>query len=165
MRLCTTSIFRYLLMSYIFFTIFTIIFFQFFKKINFINKIDIYSLEERLFILSGNLIFLVYLVTDNVNYREIFLILFLPFVMKLKNTFENKIFKYLLYFIMFRYIFFIISNYFVFFKKYFYLLYFKAFFDLIIVSCFAAMCLIMNIEILKKIFLNQTKNFIKNTRI
>jgi len=151
-------------MSYIFFTIFTIIFFQFFKKINFINKIDIYSLEERLFILSGNLIFLVYLVTDNVHYREIFLILFLPFVMKLKNTFENKIFKYLLYFIMFRYIFFIISNYFVFFKKYFYLLYFKAFFDLIIVSCFAAMCFIMNIEILKKIFLNQTKNFIKKKK-
>lgn len=154
-----------LLMSYIFFTIFTIIFFQFFKKINFINKIDIYSLEERLFILSGNLIFLVYLVTDNVHYREIFLILFLPFVMKLKNTFENKIFKYLLYFIMFRYIFFIISNYFVFFKKYFYLLYFKAFFDLIIVSFFAAMCFIINIEILKKISLNKTKNFIKNKKI
>ena len=154
-----------LLMSYIFFTIFTIIFFQFFKKINFINKIDIYSLEERLFILSGNLIFSVYLVTDNVHYREIFLILFLPFVMKLKNTFENKIFKYLLYFIMFRYIFFIISNYFVFFKKYFYLLYFKAFFDLIIVSFFAAMCFIINIEILKKISLNKTKNFIKNKKI
>ena len=154
-----------LLMSYIFFTIFTIIFFQFFKKINFINKIDIYSLEERLFILSGNLIFSVYLVTDNVHYREIFLILLLPFVMKLKNTFENKIFKYLLYFIVFRYIFFIISNYFVFFKKYFYLLYFKAFFDLIIVSFFAAMCFIINIEILKKISLNKTKNFIKNKKI
>ena len=117
---------------------------------DFISKINIYSLEEKFFILSANLSISVYLISDNVHYREIFLILLLPFIIKLKNTFKIKIFKYLFYFILLRYIFFIFSNYFILFKKYFSLLYFKAASDIVLVSLLTSICVIMNIEILKK---------------
>ena len=140
-----------LLISYIFFIFFTIIFFLVFKKTRFINKVNIYSFEEKLFILGANLIVTLYLITDNIHYREVFIILLFPFIMKLSKSIDNKIFKYLIYFITLRYIFFLISNYYIFFKKSYYLLYFKAFSDIILISSFAAICIIMNIEILKKI--------------
>jgi len=139
-----------LLISYIFFIFFTIIFFLVFKKTRFINKANIYSFEEKLFILSANLIITLYLISHNIHYREIFIILLFPFLMKLNESIDNKIFRYLLYFIIFRYIFFLISNYYIFFNKIYYLLYFKASSDIILVSSFAAICIIMNIEILKQ---------------
>ena len=139
-----------LLISYIFFIVFTIIFFLAFKKTRFINKVNIYSFEEKLFILGANLVVAVYLINHNIHYREVFIILLFPFLMKLNKSIDNKIFKYLIYFIILRYIFFLISNYYVFFKKTYYLLYFKASSDIILVSSFAAICIIMNIEILKQ---------------
>lgn len=137
--------------SYVFFAFFTIIFVKIFKKNNFVNDLNIFNFEERLFILGSNLIVLLYLITDNIHYREVFIIFLLPLIIKIRYLFENKIFKYLLYFIIYRYIFFIITNYLVFFKKTYLLLYIKAFSDIILISSFAAMCLIMNIEILKKL--------------
>ena len=148
-----------LLISYILFFILMTFFFKIFKRNNFIDKIEIYSTEEKLFILGGNLIISVYLIAHNVHYREIFLILLLPFIIKLTKTFENKIFKYLLYFIIFRYVFFIVSNYFILFQKHYYLLYMKAFSDLILISCFASLCFILNIEILKNTFLKKNEKF------
>ena len=139
-----------LLISYIFFIFFTIIFFLAFKKTRFIDKVNIYSFEEKLFILGANLVVTLYLISHNIHYREIFIILLFPFLMKLNESIDNKIFRYLLYFITFRYIFFLISNYYIFFNKIYYLLYFKASSDIILVSSFAAICIIMNIEILKQ---------------
>jgi len=139
-----------LIISYIFFIFISIVSFKIFQKSNFISKVNIYFLEEKLFILGGNLSIAVYLISDNVHYREIFLILLLPLIIKLKDNFEIKTFKYLFYFILFRYIFFIFSNYFIMFKKYFTLLYIKAFSDIVLVSLFTAICVIMNIEILKQ---------------
>ena len=139
-----------LIISYIFFIFFSIVSFKIFQKSNFISKINIYSLEEKLFILGGNLSIAVYLISDNIHYREIFLILLLPLIIKLKDNFEIMTFKYLFYFILFRYIFFIFSNYFIMFKKYFTFIYIKAFSDIVLVSLFTAICVIMNIEILKQ---------------
>ena len=139
-----------LLTCYILFAFFMIISLRVLQKSDFISELNIFSLEEKFFILGANLSVSVYLISDNVHYREIFLILLLPFIMKLKNTFKIKIFRYLFYFILLRYIFFIFSNYFILFKKYFSLLYFKAAFDIVLVSLLASICVIMNIEILKK---------------
>ena len=139
-----------LIISYIFFIFSSIVSFKIFQKSNFISKVNISSFEEKLFILGGNLSISVYLISDNVHYREIFLILLLPLIIKLKDNFEIKIFKYLFYFVLFRYIFLIFSNYFIMFKKYFALLYIKAFSDIVLVSLFTAICVIMNIEILKQ---------------
>jgi hypothetical protein len=110
--------------SYVFFVFFTTIFVKIFKKTNFVNDLNIINFEERLFILGSNLIVLLYLITDNIHYREVFIIFLLPLIVKIRYLFENKIFKYLLYFIIYRYIFFIIANYLVFFKKliYYYIL-------------------------------------------
>jgi len=139
-----------LLISYIFFIFFTIIFFLVFNKTRFINKANIHLFEEKLFILGANLVVTLYLISHNINYREVFIILLLPFLIKINKSIDNKIFRYLIYFITLRYIFFLISNYYIFFKKIYYLLYFKAFSDIILVSSFAAICIIMNIEILKQ---------------
>ena len=139
-----------LLTCYILFAFFMIISLRVLQKSDFISKLNIFSLEEKFFILGANLSISVYLISDNVHYREIFLILLLPFIVKLKNIFEIKIFKYLFYFILLRYIFFIFSNYFILFKKHFSLLYFKAASDIILVSLLASICVIINIEILKK---------------
>ena len=139
-----------LIISYIFFIFASIVSFKIFQKSNFISIVNISFLEEKLFILGGNLSIFVYLISDNVHYREIFLILLLPLVIKLKDNFKIKIFQYLFYFILFRYIFFIFSNYFIMFEKYFTLLYIKAFSDIVLVSLFTAICVIMNIEILKQ---------------
>ena len=87
-----------LFISYIFFIFSSIVSFKIFQKSNFISKVNISFFEEKLFILGGNLSIAVYLISDNVHYREIFLILLLPFIMKLKDSFKIKIFKYLFYF-------------------------------------------------------------------
>ena len=139
-----------LFISYIFFIFSSIVSFKIFQKSNFISKVNISFFEEKLFILGGNLSISVYLISDNVHYREIFLILLLPFIIKLKDSFKIKIFKYLFYFILFRYVFFIFANYFIMFKKYFTFIYIKAFSDIVLVSLFTAICVIMNIEILKQ---------------
>ena len=139
-----------LFISYIFFIFSSIVSFKIFQKSNFISKVNISFFEEKLFILGGNLSISVYLISDNVHYREIFLILLLPFIIKLKDSFKIKIFKYLFYFILFRYIFVIFANYFIMFKKYFTFIYIKAFSDIVLVSLFTAICVIMNIEILKQ---------------
>ena len=139
-----------LFISYIFFIFSSIVSFKIFQKSNFISKVNISFFEEKLFILGGNLSISVYLISDNVHYREIFLILLLPFIIKLKDSFKIKIFKYLFYFILFRYIFFIFANYFIMFKKYFTFIYIKAFSDIVLVSLFTAICVIMNIKILKQ---------------
>ena len=136
-----------LIISYIFFIFSSIVSFKIFQKSNFISKINISFFEEKLFILGSNLSIAVYLISDNVHYREIFLILLLPLVIKLKDNFKIKIFKYLFYFILARYIFFIFANYFIMFKKYFAFIYIKAFSDLVLVSLFTAICVIINIEI------------------
>ena len=139
-----------LFISYIFFIFSSIVSFKIFQKSNFISKVNISFFEEKLFILGSNLSIAVYLISDNVHYREIFLILLLPFIIILTDNFKIKVFKYLFYFILFRYIFFIFSNYFIMFKKYFDLIYIKAFSDLVLVSLFTAVCVIINIEILKQ---------------
>ena len=139
-----------LIISYIFFIFSSIVSFKIFQKSNFISKVNISFFEEKLFILGSNLSIAVYLISDNVHYREIFLILLLPLVIKLKDNFKIKIFKYLFYFILVRYIFFIFANYFIMFKKYFAFIYIKAFSDLVLVSLFSAVCVIINIEILKQ---------------
>ena len=134
-----------LFISYIFFIFSSIVSFKIFQKSNFISKVNISFFEEKLFILGSNLSIAVYLISDNVHYREIFLILLLPLVIKLKDSFKIKIFKYLFYFILFRYIFFIFANYFIMFKKYFTFIYIKAFSDIVLVSLFTAICVIINI--------------------
>ena len=137
--------------SYVVFTFFAVVFLRIIKKSDFISKLNTSSLEEKFFILGGNLSISVYLISDNVHYREIFLILLLPFIVKFKNVFKIKIFEYLFYFVLFRYIFLIFSNYFILFKKYFSLLYIKTTLDIILVSLLTTICIIINFEILKKL--------------
>ena len=134
--------------SYLFFFILTIIHLIKFKKINLLNHLKLENYDERLFILSANLIITLFIFFENIHFREIYLILLLPLLIRLKNS-DINIFKYFFYFTIGRLIFFIFCNYFILFKKILLLLYIKALIDLFYVSFLAAMIILINLAILK----------------
>lgn len=101
-----------LLITYIFFifTIYKLIKFNY--RINLDKIVSIYSLEEKLFLIGANTSLFAYLVFSNVYYREVFLILCIPFILKLKEKIKLlKIFRIIIYLIIFRYLFLHIHNY------------------------------------------------------
>jgi len=78
---------------------------KYFKKNNILNKIDIYSIEGKLFLLGGSILLLCYPIFSNYYYREVFIISALPLLLKFFREKENKFFNYFIFFIVFRYIF------------------------------------------------------------
>lgn len=84
---------------------------KFFNKRNIKNYIDIYSFEEKLFLLGANMLVLCYIFFSNYYYREIFLISLLPLFFKLINKYNIKYVNYVIYFIIFRFIFLFIYGY------------------------------------------------------
>ena len=137
-----------ILLSYLFFFILTAIYFIKFKKINLLNHLKLENYDERLFILGANLIITLFIFIENVHYREIFLMLLLPLLIRLKNS-DIYIFKYFFYFTIGRLIFFIFCNYFILFKKILLLLYIKALIDLFYMSFLTAMIILINLAIFK----------------
>ena len=101
-----------LLVTYIVFIYIIIKLIKYHYKINLDKKISLVSIEEKLFLIGANTSLFAYVLFSNVFYREIFLILTIPLLLKLKDEFEDfKIFKFLLYFIIFRYLFLHVHNY------------------------------------------------------
>jgi len=101
-----------LLITYIFFifTIYKLI--KFIYKTNLDKIVSIYSFEEKLFLIGANTSLFAYLIFSNVYYREVFLILCIPFILKLKERLQLlKIFRIIIYLIIFRYLFLHIHNY------------------------------------------------------
>lgn len=101
-----------LLITYIFFifTIYKLI--KFIYKTNLDKIVSIYSFEEKLFLIGANTSLFTYLIFSNVYYREVFLILCIPFILKLKERLQLlKIFRIIIYLIIFRYLFLHIHNY------------------------------------------------------
>ena len=67
------------------------------------NKI--YSLNSKLFMIGGFLTLISYIIFSNWLYREIFLILMIPYVLKSRIDSKNNIFSFLIYFFIARYFF------------------------------------------------------------
>ena len=134
--------------SYLFFFILTTIHLIKFKKINFLNHLKLENHDERLFIIGANLTITLFIFLANIHYKEIFLILLLPLLIRLKNS-DINIFKYFFYFTIGRLIFFIFCNYFILFKKILLLLYIKALIDLFYMSFLTAMIILINLAIFK----------------
>lgn len=76
------------------------------------RKISISSIEEKLFLIGTNTSLFAYLLFSNIYYREIFLILSIPLILKLKNELHSiKIFKFIIILIIFRYLFLHVHNF------------------------------------------------------
>ena len=137
------------------FIILSFSFYKFFQNTLENIKLDENSFKYRLYIVGSNLIILLYLITHNIHYREIFLITLFPLILELKDNKKIIFFKYFVLFIILRLIIFYFINYYVFFKKIYVLLYVKAFLDIVMMSIFFGLTLFFNLKLIKKL----TKNF------
>ena len=66
---------------------------------------EIYSLNSKLFMIGGFLTLISYIIFSNWLYREIFLILMIPYVLRSRIDAKNNIFFFLIYFFIARYFF------------------------------------------------------------
>ena len=134
------------------FIILSFSFYKFFQSTLENIKLDENSFKYRLYLVSSNLIIAVYLITQNIHYREIFLIALFPLILELKDNKNIIFFKYFVIFIILRLITFYFTNYYVFFKKIYDLLYVKAFLDIIMMSVFFGLTLFFNLKLIKRLF-------------
>ena len=104
-----------LLLSITYLSFFTIIyiFIKYLYKIKINEQLNLDKIEDKLFLIGTNTALFNYLIFSNYYYREIFLILSLPIIIKLKNILKNDNIKYFIYFIIFRYLFLHVYNYFI----------------------------------------------------
>ena len=134
------------------FIILSFSFYKFFQNILENIELDENNFKYRLYIVSSNLIIAVYLITQNIHYREIFLIALFPLILELKDNKKIIFFKYFVLFIILRLIIFYFTNYYVFFKKIYSLLYVKAFLDVVMMSIFLGLTLFFNLKLIKRLF-------------
>ena len=95
----------------ILFALLTVYFYKILKKNNLVDLINIYSSETRLFLLGSYILLICYLVYSNWFYREIFLIILFPFLLKLYNVKNINFLTFFIYLIIFRYVFLFIYGY------------------------------------------------------
>ena len=107
------------------------------------------SFEERLFLLSGNVVIFCYFFSHNYYYREIFFSLCIPFFILIFNKIKKTNIIY--YFILIRYFFILIFNHFIMFRYNYSLAIIQQIFDLILVGILLFFSFIINFKYLKKI--------------
>ena len=139
------------------FIILSFSFYKFFQNTLKNIELDENNFKYRLYIVSSNLIILLYLITHNIHYREIFLIALFPLILELKDNKKIIFFKYFVLFIILRLIIFYFTNYYVFFKKIYSLLYIKAFLDIIMMSIFFGLTLFFNLKLIKNYLVTDQK--------
>ena len=115
-------------------------------------ELDENSFKYRLYIVGSNLIIAVYLITQNIHYREIFLIALFPLILELKDNKKIIFFKYFVLFIILRLIIFYFTHYYALLKEIYSLLYIKAFLDIAMMSIFFGLTLFFNLKLMKKLF-------------
>ena len=153
-----------LVFSYLFFIFLSIKFFIFFKKKKIFNFFNLYDTEDKLFIIGINTLVLCYLIFSNYYYREIFLILGLPLLIKLRDRNKSNFTNYLFSFVIIKYLFLFLYNYFLLQETYYHvdgvrifygffiiLIAIKSIFDFILMSILASFLISYNMQIIKKI--------------
>ena len=106
--------FNYILLILLFYLMFFLLTKFFYNKLkNIFSKIiiDIHCYKTKLFILGAYISFICYVIFSNYFYREVFLILTLPYLLSLFNLHNNKLLKYLLNLIILKYLFLYIYSY------------------------------------------------------
>ena len=107
--------------TYIIFFTSSIYLYKYFIKRNSFKSLSITNVQEKLFLIGVNTSIFNYLLFSNYYYREIFLILSLPLIMKLISNTNSKIFKIILSLVYIRYFFLYIYNYFILNENFYYI--------------------------------------------
>jgi hypothetical protein len=161
--------FNYQILLLTFYSLFIFFTIRFYKNKNLVNQYfedEIYTFESRIFVISGSLTLFIFLLTSNWFYKEVFLILLIPFILKIKNKYQNQFFNILIYIIIFRYFYLSLYSYTsvheeityidgvrVFSNKFLLVIFFKSLLDFLLMSLISAI-LFMKIKIY---FLNKIK--------
>tara|TARA_A100001035_G_scaffold275207_1_gene268256 strand:- start:886 stop:2097 length:1212 start_codon:yes stop_codon:yes gene_type:complete len=153
--------------TYIIFFISSIYLYKYFIKRNSFKSLSITNVQEKLFLIGVNTSIFNYLLFSNYYYREIFLILSLPLIMKLISNTNFKIFKIILSLVYIRYFFLYIYNYFILNENFYYIdgvrtfynsflvVYFtKASFDFLFMIFLTSILFFLNLKIIRLIFKN-----------
>ena len=72
---------------------------------------SLYSDKSKLFLIAGYFNLFLFTLVSSYAYKEVYLLLFIPFILHIKNKYENKIFNFLVYFLITRYLFLFIYAY------------------------------------------------------
>ena len=153
-----------LVITYLSFIFITKKFYEILKKKNILKKLNIYNFEDKLFIIGINTLTINYLIFSNYYYREIFLILGLPLLLKLKPL-NNNIINFMIRFIIVRYIFLFLYNFISLGDTFFYIDGVRTFYnsfisifaiknilDFILMSFLSSFLFFYNLSIVKKTF-------------
>lgn len=153
--------------TYIIFFTLSIYLYKYFIKRNSFKSLSITNVQEKLFLIGVNTSIFNYLLFSNYYYREIFLILSLPLIMKLISNTNSKIFKIILSLVYIRYFFLYIYNYFILNENFYYIdgvrtfhnsflvVYFtKASFDFLFMILITSILIFFNLKIIRLIFKN-----------
>jgi len=160
-----------LAITYLSFFIIIYLFIKYLYKNKINEKLSLDKIEDKLFLIGTNTALFNYLIFSNYYYREIFLILSLPILIKLKNILTNDNIKYFIYFIIFRYLFLHVYNYFilnenfthvngirVFYNSFLMVVTIKSILDFILMIVLSGILFFYNFEIFKILF-NKKINF------
>ena len=130
------------------------------------NKLSLTNIEEKLFLIGTNTSLFTYLLFSNIFYREIFIILSIPLLIKLNNELPYlKILKFMLFLIVIRYLFLHLHNYTlltenhyhidgvrVFFNSFLITLTIKSILDYFLMAFLGSLVFFQNLKIIKIIF-------------
>ena len=142
----------YIYKNFIFFFLITLIIFYFIFLKNFIEKeiyFDLNQIEEKLFLLSGNLLLFCYFASHNFYYREIFFTLCIPLFVKL--SLKKNISSAFCYFFIIRYFYILATNHFIIFRYQINLAIIQQVLDLILMFLILLFSLKINFQYISKI--------------
>ena len=150
--------------SFFIFLVYKLIKFNYKNKLE--NKLSLTNIEEKLFLIGTNISLFTYLTFSNIFYREIFVILSIPLLIKLNDELPYlKIFKFMLFLIVIRYLFLHLHNYTlltenhyhidgvrVFFNSFLITLTIKSILDYFLMAFLGSLVFFQNLKIIKIIF-------------
>ena len=97
---------KYQILLLIFYSLFIFTTIKLYKKIDSnnynLNK-EMYTNESKLFLIGGYFNLFLFILVSSYAYKEIFLILLIPFILNIKNRYQDKIFNILIYIFVIRY--------------------------------------------------------------
>ena len=159
---------NYIILLFTFYSLFIFASIKFYKYINITKnyfKDEIYTFESKIFIVGGYLSLFIFSITSNWIYKEVFLILLIPFILKIKNKYQIKFFNILIYIFIFRYFYLFLYSYItvheeityinnkrIFSNEFLLTSFLKSLFDFLLMSIIAA------------ILFSKTKIYIKNSQ-
>lgn len=141
---------KYQILLILFYSLFILITIKNYKKLsvdqNFILN-ELYTDKSKLYLIAGYFNLFLFTLVSSYAYKEIYLILFIPYILHIKEKYNNKIFNILIYILIVRYIYLFLYAYInvhdeitfidaqrVFSYKFLITIFFKAILDFILVS-------------------------------